>query len=99
MSGRIGDLLPVPSLRPYLHDQNAPLTAQYTWTMLHLLPADATRNLGARAFRTAQHEFWAARGLQLAATRRDIQTGLAFLAAVGAIDPSARGFDEGTGQR
>lgn len=90
MTARIGDPLPVPSLRPYLRGQNAPLTAQYTWAMLHLLPIESTEHMGSRQFRAAQREFWMSLGVPLDATRRDIQSGLAFLASRGALPPIVR---------
>lgn len=87
MTARIGDSLPVPSLQVTLQSsQNAPLVAQYTWAMIHALPAEVTRNVGSRQFRAAQRDFWEHSLIQFDATRRDIQTGLAYLDRFGAFE-------------
>lgn len=75
----------VDTLRRLLHGQNAPLTAQYTWAMLHLLPADVARHPGSSDFRHAQRHFWEGRGILLDATRRDVEQGIAFLDRCGAL--------------
>jgi hypothetical protein len=76
------------TLRLALHGQNAPLSAQYAWQMLHLLPRDVAAHPGSREFRQAQRDFWDGRGIALDATRRDIEQGVTFLIRAGATLPA-----------
>lgn len=85
------------TLRFNLHGQNAPLTAQAVYVLVHSLPADLCTNLGSREFRNAVREYFARQGVYFDPTRSDIQHGAMFLQRKGLLpswvnSASAGGF-------
>ncbi|WP_404433138.1 hypothetical protein LG299_02300 [Microbacterium lacus] len=73
------------TLRHALHGQNAPLHVQYTFQLLHVLPAHVITDPGSREFRAAQRDYWRGQGILLDATRREISQGVHTLARLGLI--------------
>jgi hypothetical protein len=70
---------PARALRLALHGQNAPLTAQLAFQLLHALPRDIAAHPGSAAFREATRTLFGGMPVYLEPTRRDNQSGVRWL--------------------